>query len=241
MIPKIIHFCWFGRNPYPEKVDMCMKTWKKYLPDYEFKLWNEDSFDLNTCSFVKEAYENGKYAFVSDFVRIYALYHYGGIYLDTDIEIKKSFNDILNKKLVLGTDDEGHLTAFMASEKETPYFKKLYDLYLDMPFVLENGKLNDVVNNIWMEELLTEYGYTVSNRYQKLEQDIEVFPDDFFHARSLVSGNYNITQNTYCIHQHTLLWVSNKTKIIRFIRMKLLVPILGAKRYMRIVERLKKW
>lgn len=240
MIPKIIHFCWFGRNPYPEKVEICMKTWKKYLPDYEFKLWNEDSFDLNTCSFAKEAYENGKYAFVSDFVRIYALYHYGGIYLDTDIEIKKSFNDILNKKLVLGTDDEGHLTAFMAAEKETSYFKKLYDLYLDMPFVLENGKFNDVVNNIWMEDLLTEYGYTVSNRYQKLEQDIEVFPDDFFHARSLVSGNYNITKNTYCIHQHTLLWVSNKTRIIRFIRMKLLVPILGAERYMRIVERLKK-
>lgn len=240
MIPKIIHFCWFGGNPYPEKVEICIQSWKKYLPDYEFKLWNEDSFDLNMCTFVRQAYENGKYAFVSDFVRIYALYNYGGIYLDTDIEVKKSFNDILNKSLILGTDEEGHLTAFMASEKETEYFKKLYDLYLGMPFILENGKFNDTVNNTWMEEILKEYGYINVNRYQKLEQDIEVFPDDFFHARSLVSGKYNITYNTYCIHQHTLLWVSKKTKIIRFLRMRVFVPLLGAKQYMRIIKRLKK-
>lgn len=125
MIPKIIHYCWFGRNPYPEKVQYCIESWRKYLPDYEFKLWNEDSFDINTSAFVREAYENQRYAFVSDYVRVFALYTQGGIYLDTDIEVKKDFKDLLDNKLLLGTDDSGALTAFMAAEKNHPYFGEL--------------------------------------------------------------------------------------------------------------------
>ena len=240
MIPKIIHYCWFGRNPYPEKVQYCIESWRKYLPDYEFKLWNEDSFDINTSAFVREAYENQRYAFVSDYVRVFALYTQGGIYLDTDIEVKKDFKDLLDNKLLLGTDDSGALTAFMAAEKNHPYFGELLSKYNEMHFVLDNGKQNTSVNNIWMQECLKKYGYVEENLFQKLEEGVLVYPDEFFHAKSLVSGKYHITKKTYCIHHHTLLWIPLKTRIIRFLRLYVVVPILGEKLYIKLVGRIRK-
>ena len=240
MIPRIIHFCWFGGNPYPEKVQYCMESWKKYLPDYKFKLWNEESFDVDSVKFVREAYSAKRYAFVSDYVRVYALYTEGGIYLDTDIEVKKNFDDLLGNRVLLGTEEEGNLTAFMAAEKEHPYFGELLKHYNEMHFLLENGQQNVTVNNIWMQECLKKYGYVLENRHQDLQEGIVVYPDEYFHAKSLVSGKYHITKNTYCIHHHTLLWIPIKTRMIRFIRMHILVPILGEQRYQSLVKRMKR-
>ena len=90
-IPKVIHYCWFGRGEMPDKEKMCIKTWKKYFPKYELRLWNEDNFDYKQCSFAKQAYENKKYAFVSDYARAKLLYEYGGVYLDTDVQVLKPF------------------------------------------------------------------------------------------------------------------------------------------------------
>lgn len=239
MIPKIIHYCWFGHNPYPEKVAYCIESWKRQLPDYEFKLWNEESFDLSVSKFVQQAYEAKKYAFVSDYVRVYALYNEGGIYLDTDIEVKKTFNSLLDKRLLLGTDDEGALTAFMAAEKGHVYFGELLRYYNQMSFVLENGQLNTAVNNIWMQDCLKKFGYVQENKYQELADGILVYPDTYFHAKSLVSGKYHITKDTFCIHHHTLLWIPLKTRVVRFIRMKILVPLLGEKRYRKLTGKVK--
>lgn len=240
MIPKIIHYCWFGHSEYPEKVKYCMKSWKTFMPDYKFVFWNEDNFDLNSVQFVRQAYDAKKYAFVSDYVRIYALKNYGGIYLDTDIEVVKSFDNILNSKAVFGTDESGYLTAFMAAEANHPYFIQLLDLYDNMNFLQKDGTMNTEVNNTWMQNILRSYGYQKKNVMQNLEQGIIIYPCEYFHAKSLTSGKLMDTENTYCIHHHTLLWVNTKTRIIKFVRMRIVVPILGAEKYTKLVERIQR-
>ena len=123
MIPKIIHYCWFGKGEYPEKIKRCIESWQKLTNEYQFMLWNEDNFDVNTYPFTKEAYEAGKYAFVSDMVRFYALSQYGGIYIDTDVEILKSFSNIVLTGCILSGDESGNIDgAFIAGEKQHHFF-----------------------------------------------------------------------------------------------------------------------
>src|SRR4051794_6708390 len=120
-IPKIIHYCWFGRGDYSDLVMKCMKSWKAYLPDYKIVLWNEDNFDVNMNDFVRQAYEQRKYAFVSDYVRLYALYQSGGIYMDSDVEVVKSIDEFLHHRAFLGYEKTELLqTGVMAAEKEHP-------------------------------------------------------------------------------------------------------------------------
>lgn len=239
MIPQIVHYIWFGRNPYSEKVQYCIESWKKYLPDYQFMLWNEDTFDVTSVPFTRQAYEHKKWAFVSDYVRIYALYNYGGWYLDTDVEIIRPLMTIEHHRLVLGTDEGGFLTALMGAEMKHSFLKKMLDYYHNLRFIQEGGNLNMEVNNTYLQEELTMYGYKIENKYQELAEGIVVFPDDYFHVVSLTTGKKNQTVNTYAIHWHTLLWVSKKTKWIRFVRMKVLAPLLGGDNYTQLAKIVK--
>lgn len=236
MIPKIIHYIWFGDNPYPEKVQYCIDSWKKHLPDYQFILWNEDSFDVNTTIFTRQAFENKKWAFISDYVRIYALYNYGGWYLDTDVEIIRSLDSLSNNRIVLGTDEDGALTALMGSEKGHNYWEKILKHYEKMQFVLPDGSFNTIVNNTYLEDILQNYGYVKKNQYQELSDGIVIYPDDYFHVVSLMKGEKHQTQNTYAIHWHTLLWVPKKTHILRYIRIHFIVPILGGDKALNLVR-----
>ena len=106
MIPKVIHYCWFGGNPLPELAQKCIASWKKYCPDYEIKEWNESNFDLNCCDYVREAYEAKKWAFVSDVARLYAMVHEGGIYMDTDVEVIAPLDSLLQYHAVSGFETE---------------------------------------------------------------------------------------------------------------------------------------
>lgn len=241
MIPKIIHYIWFGSNPFPNKIKKCIDSWRRYLPDYIFMLWNEESYDINkSCMFVREAYKLKKYAFVSDYVRLWALYKYGGLYLDTDIEILKPLeSNFLRKKIVLGTDEGGFLTALMLSEPRQPFIKECMEQYHQRTFIIKNGKLDMEVNNTSMQEVLKNYGYVISNQRQTLNEGIDIYPDDYFHCRSLTSGKLHITKNSFAIHWHTITWVSKKTRIINFIRIRLIVPILGAKIYNCFTKKIK--
>ena len=107
MIPKIIHYCWFGRNPLPDSAQKCIASWRKFMPDYEIKAWNEDNFDVNIIPYTQQAYEAKKYAFVSDYARFWILYHEGGLYFDTDVEVVKSFDDILERGAFMGLEIDG--------------------------------------------------------------------------------------------------------------------------------------
>lgn len=240
MIPKIVHYIWFGSNPYPDKVRYCMESWKEYLPDYEFKLWNEETFDVNAFSFTREAYKAGKFAFVSDFVRIHALAKEGGVYLDTDVEVLRDLGPLLSARVVLGTDDSGNLTALMASEKGHPYFERILQIYQNRSFIKADGAMDMEVNNLLLERELSAYGYVLKNQRQHLSEGIEVYPDDYFHVKSLLSGKVHRTGNSYAIHWHTLLWIPWYTRVLRFIRLYVIVPVFGAKRYQRLTSLLKK-
>ena len=140
MIPKIIHYVWFGKNSYPELTKRCIESWKKYCPDYELKLWNEENFDLSDCQFAREAYEEGKYAFVADYVRLRVLYEYGGIYLDTDVEITKKLDEFLSRHAFLGFEDEKNIsTGIMGCQKHNLLFGELVDYYNNRSFKKEDG------------------------------------------------------------------------------------------------------
>lgn len=239
MIPKIIHYIWFGHSAYPEKVQSCINSWKYLLPDYQFMLWNEKSFDVYSITFTKEAYERKKWAFVSDYVRLYALYTYGGWYLDTDIEVVKSFSDLLEHRVVLGTDDKGCLDAVIGAEKRHPYIESVLRKYENMSFVLPDHSLNMEVINSNLQKELKKYGYVIKNSHQQLPEGITVYPDDYFSVVSLVNGKEHRTSNTYAIHWHTLLWISRKQRVIRFLRIHILAPLLGTNNYIRLTKLVK--
>ena len=141
-IPKIIHYCWFG-DKMPKKIKQNINKWKKIMPDYEFKEWNEQNFNCDSNDFVEQAYKNKKWAFVADYARLKALYEYGGIYLDTDVEILKAFDDLLNeKKFIISHESAVSLcTAVMISPKENNVVKGFLDSYIDKKFVVD-GKYN---------------------------------------------------------------------------------------------------
>lgn len=216
-----------------------MDSWHKLLPDYQFILWNEKNFDVNSVPFTKQAYENKKWAFVSDYVRIYALFHYGGWYLDTDVEVIRSLDPFCEKQVVLGTDEEGALTALMGSEAHQKIWEDILRMYGSMSFILEDGSCNLKVNNSYIQDHLALYGFQMSNRYQKLEDGIEIYPDDYFHAVSMMTGDPHITRNTYAIHWHTLTWTSKKAHLIRFFRVKVLIPIFGSERVIKFIYSLR--
>ena len=227
MIPKIVHYVWFGNNPFPPKIQRCIDSWKKYLPDYEFMLWNEDTFDVNSCQFAREAFEQKKWAFVSDYARIEAIYKYGGWYLDTDIEILRPLAPFENNRVVLGTDENGALTALYGTEKGHSYWKKVLDHYHSMTFVRPDGTLNMAVVNEHLQGVLVGYGYVHENKFQELKEGIKVYPDDYFHVVSLEKGTKHLTSNSYAIHWQTMTWTSKSSHLARFIRKRILIPIFG--------------
>ncbi|WP_417427771.1 glycosyltransferase family 32 protein [Halpernia sp.] len=176
MIPKKIHYCWFGRNPKPKLVEYCISTWKKYLFDYEIIEWNEDNFDVSQNDFVKTAYENKKWAFVSDFARAKALYENGGFYLDTDMEIKNSLNDFLNHSAVCGFEIKGiPYSAFWGIEKGHILGKKIIEHY-------EENKYAEEPNTaIFSRLLINVFGADAQNdSYQELKEGICLYPSSYF-------------------------------------------------------------
>ena len=174
MIPKVIHYCWFGHNPLPKLAQKCINSWKKYLPDYEIKEWNEDNFDLELYPYAKEAYESKKYAFVTDVVRLYALYHEGGIYMDTDVSVHKPLDEFLNEPAFSGFERENYpVCATMGAIKGNPIIKEMLDYYNDRDF-------EELTNTKIMSNILAEHGIDrMKNEIQKIE-DFTIYPQEYF-------------------------------------------------------------
>ena len=226
MIPKIIHYCWFGRNPLPPLAVKCIESWKKYLPDYEIKEWNEDNFDVNIIPYTKEAYQAKKYAFVTDVVRLYALYHEGGIYMDTDVEVLKSLDPFLKHHAFSGFEDEKNVpTGIMASEKGGRWVKENLAYYNSCHFIKEDGSL-DLTTNV---KIITDYmllmGLKQDNTYQDFSNLITLYPKDYFCPIDHVGYRLNLTKNTVCIHHFSGSWQNKrfklKKKISKFIGSRL--------------------
>lgn len=169
MIPKIIHYCWFGGKPLPELAQKCIESWKKNCPDYQIVRWDEKTFDINQNVYVKEAYDSQKYAFVTDFVRLYAIYNYGGIYMDTDVEVIKNLDKFLDEKAFSGFESYREIpTGIMAGEKGNVLYKELLEYYNNRHFINPDGTLDLTTNVIIITNYFVNKGLTQNNRKQTI-------------------------------------------------------------------------
>lgn len=208
MIPKKIHYCWFGRNPKSELALKCIESWKQKLPDYEMIEWNEDTFDINENVFCKEAYEAKKWAFVTDYVRLKVLYAYGGIYMDTDVEVLDSLDDFLSNRAFSGFEDNCFVpTGIMASEAKHPFFAELLAYYNNRHFTLEDGTYDVTTNVQIITETASNKGLRLDNTMQVIE-DFAFYPNDYFCPMSWKTRKLNITKNTKTIHHFAGSWLS---------------------------------
>ncbi|MFN7250055.1 MAG: glycosyltransferase family 32 protein [Anaerobacillus sp.] len=213
-IPKVIHYCWFGGKEKPEIVKKCIQSWKEHLPDYELKEWNESSFDLNSNAYVKEAYENKKFAFVSDYVRVCALYHYGGIYLDTDVEVFKSFDDLLHHNSFWGFEQGNYIaTSTIGSQKGNQLIKIFLDSYQDRKFLKDDGSLDELTNVAVISKILTDQGLTLSGQRQEIEGLGTFYPQTFFSPYDYINCRKFITNDTYAMHHFYKSWLPPKARI----------------------------
>lgn len=211
-IPKIIHYCWFGGKPLPNSCKKMISTWKKHLPEYEIRLWDETSFDIDSSDFVRDAYRAGKFAFVSDYVRLCALKEYGGIYLDTDIEVIRSFDPLLRgRSAVFGFEsDEKVMTAFIAARPEHPIIHAFLSCY--------EGRIFDAAepepNTVLLTGVLKHRGLVLNNMMQVLDEDTAVFPLDYFQAYDFSKALLCVSEHTCTIHRCFGSWCSPRERMI---------------------------
>lgn len=211
MIPKKIHYCWFGGNEYPELVKYCIASWKKYMPEYEIIEWNENNFDINSNRFVKEAFEARKFAFVSDYVRLYALATEGGIYMDTDVEAIKSLNSFLHHPAFTGGENSNTcITGTMGAIKNHPWIIELLKYYEYKSFLSKEGKIPNtkIITDITSQM----YGFNDSSEIQNFNNELYIYPFEFFCAKEFESGEIQVTKNTYTIHHFNGSWLTDGDK-----------------------------
>lgn len=213
MIPKIIHYCWFGGNTLPKSAQKCIRSWKKYFPDYEIKEWNEQNFNVNSILYTQQAYERKKYAFVSDYARFQILHQYGGLYFDTDVEVIKPMEDLLAKGAFMGIEKDADKVGVaaglgLAAEPNMPIYKEIVDHYHQVPFVDENGNQipGTVVKHV--TDVLIQKGFVLKDEIQHVA-DIWIYPNDFFNPLEDATGKLTITSNTRSIHWYSKTWIEN--------------------------------
>lgn len=224
MIPKKIHYCWFGGKSLPEDAEACIASWKKYCPDYEIIEWNENTFDINSIVYVKEAAESKKWAFITDYVRLYAMYNYGGIYMDTDVEVLKNLDVFLQDKGFSGYEDYNRIpTGIMAAEKGLPFIKKLLDYYNDKHFIVD-GKMDMTTNVEIITNICLERGIVLNNQLCEID-GFKFYPKDFFCPKDCQTLELKVTDNTYTIHHFAGSWTGRSTKFKKIIK-KILGPYL---------------
>ena len=254
MIPKKIHYCWFGNGEKPELAIKCIESWKTHCPDYELVEWNEQSFDIDSAPlYVRQAYENKKWAFITDYVRLYAMVNYGGVYMDTDVEVIENIDEFLDNRAFSVFEDGVNIpTGIMASEKDFPLFKKLLDYYDDVSFVNEDGTLNTVTNVTIITGICEKNGLIKNNKFQIID-GFALYPKDYFCPIDYETGKLIKTQNTFTIHWFAGSWRSKEEqeqmrkwrKMKKFDKIihlpnRIFLGMLGKKKYEKLKNKVKK-
>ena len=230
MIPKKIHYCWFGKKEKPEIVKKCIKSWKDVLNEYEIIEWNEDNFDIDSNKFVRQAYDAEKFAFVSDYVRVYALYNYGGIYLDTDVEVYKKFNnEILNNESFWGFEEKDFIaTSTIGAIKGNNLIKQFLDYYKDKNFFEDDGSIDTLTNVAIVSDMVKKFGIRLDGSYQRIEGIATIYPQEYFSPYDYINCYSKETENTYTMHHYYKSWLPMRTRIKTYIK-KSVAMIVGGK------------
>lgn len=222
MIPKKIHYCWFGGQPLPQSVEKCLSTWQEKCPDYEIILWNEDNYDVHQNVYISQAYQAGKYAFVSDYARLDIIEQYGGIYLDTDVEVLRDLTPLLQNKCYFGCELLGEVSTGIGfgAEAHHWFIQENKQAYLQREFKITDQKYDLTTCVQITTELLKKYGVQKIDQVQKI-QDIVIYPPSYFCPYSLITKKTNIQPETYTIHHYDATWYS-QTKWKRQIHIALI-------------------
>ncbi len=255
-IPKIIHYCWFGRNPKPTLAEKCIKSWKKYCPDYEIIEWNEDNFDLSVCPlYVRQAYEAKKWAFVTDYVRLRVVYDHGGIYMDTDVELKKSLDPLLKHQAYFGFEDGVHIATGLGfgAEQEHPLLEELMADYEGIPFVCADGSYDTEPCPVRNTKVFLLHGLKQDDSKQILDNEVCILPSICLCPLSYETGERRRSSETLSIHWFDASWRSEAEKRAHrkkqqaerrdrwiYLPNRILVKLLGDTRYQRLKQKLKR-
>lgn len=212
---KCIHYIWLGGKKKPRVIKKCIKSWKKFFPDWEIKEWNEDNLDIDLCSFTRQAYDNKKYAFAADVFRFEVLYKYGGLYFDTDVKVIKSFDDIIQKcEAFVGYEYRMAAPGLVLYESKPydPIMKKMLDIYKKESFISDDT-LNLKVVGEYFSEVLEEYGFVYENKQQQCG-NMTVFPNTFFCPVDGYGNPVNMSNETRSIHLYAASWMPAKERAI---------------------------
>lgn len=242
MIPKKIHYCWFGGKPLPKLAEKCIASWKKYCPDYEIILWNESNYDFTKHPYMKQALDAKKWAFISDYARLDIVYQHGGIYLDTDVEIIKPLDPLLENELYMGFESHEHVNSGLGfgAEAGHPLIKKMMEDYDNYSFINEDGSLNLTTSPMIQTKFLSTMGLcNDSGKIQTISGCAKIYPSDFFAPKSYITNKIIITQNTYSIHHYDGSWLPLKVKIRKSILFFLMKKI-GIERTLKLTKLKKK-
>ncbi|MBS7209862.1 MAG: glycosyl transferase [Lachnospiraceae bacterium] len=214
MINKVIHYCWFGKKSLPEDVLKCIESWKKYCPDFKIMQWDESNFDIEQNDYIKEAYQAKKWAFVSDYARLKIIYDNGGIYLDTDVELIKSLDDLLENRCFFGTETTGVIATGLGfgAEKENEFIRMMLNEYIGIHFLIKDGIYDLTPCPKRNTNPLLQQGYVFSDDNIWEKEGCKVFPPEYFSPIDYATEELHITANTYSIHHYSATWISKEEK-----------------------------
>lgn len=250
MIPKIIHYCWFGNNPKSKLMEKCIKSWYEFCPDYEIIEWNESNIDISDCVYAQQAFENKKWSHLSDYIRYKVIYEYGGIYLDTDVELIKSLDPLLSEKAFLGFESTETVASGLGygAEPHHPIVLELCEAFRNMKLIHDDGSENYEIQPVITTRILLEHGLKQDNTLQHLD-NITIYPTEYFAPKNYCALKPDITKNTYSIHWFTSSWQTDEQRAkhkkevwsdyLIHLPNKVLIKILGEKFYNKIKHKLK--
>lgn len=207
MIPRTIHYCWFGGNPMPPLALMCIASWRKHLPEYRIVEWNETNFDITSNTYMRQAYDCKKWAFVSDYARLAVLYEYGGIYLDVDVEVTRSLERFLHHGFFTGFEATDHVpTGLLGAQAKHPWIGHLLKEYTSRLFILSDGSMDLTTNVEVITTSAVKKGLRLDGSYQVLDGDVHFYPPDWFCPLDYATGELRRTVNTHSIHYFQGSW-----------------------------------
>jgi hypothetical protein len=218
-IPKIIHYCWFGQKEKPNLTNKCISSWKEYLPDFQLIEWNEDNFDFSHCLFAHQAYKAEKFAFVADYVRACVLYKYGGIYMDTDMEVLRKFNSsMLMDNAFAGCERIGLINAaILGAIPNNFWMKEIKEYYEKIPFIKENGCYNSIPIVTILTLFCKRLGYLDNDEHQFLDGNIHIYPVEYFYPKSYETNKVRFTDNTVTIHYFAGSWLPFRERLFNMV------------------------
>jgi hypothetical protein len=242
MIPKIIHLCWLSGDEYPPLIKKCVNSMYKKLPDYEIKIWTKNNFDIDSVTWVKQAFEAKKYAFAADYIRFWALYNYGGIYLDSDVEVLKSFDEFLDLESFIGFEYMNiPEAAVVGCEKGCKWVKDCLDWYEGKSFVAENGEQKKDVVPLLVKNIL-ERNYQVKiedNGNIQTLKGLKLYPYSYFSPKNYFNGKIKVSKETVCIHRFASAWGPNEKRKWTLVVHCIVIGLIGKKLHDRLFRFVK--